>query len=133
MKKRYRVLTIILVVLVLVFIAGRIILTNIENNLKELTLLEINDVNLTNVKDGDYIGTYSSFPVSVEVKVTIENQQIVNIDILKHDNGKGKDAEAIIDDVINEQSIEVDLISNATYSSKVILKAIEDALIKASN
>lgn len=133
MKKRYRVLTIIIVVLVLVFIAGRIILTNIENNLKELTLLEINDVNLTNVKDGDYIGTYSSFPVSVEVKVTIENQQIVNIDILKHDNGKGKDAETIIDDVINEQSIEVDLISNATYSSKVILKAIEEALIKASN
>ncbi len=133
MKKRYRVLTIIIVVLVLVFIAGRIILTNIENNLRELTLLEINDVNLTNVKDGDYIGTYSSFPVSVEVKVTIENQRIVNIDILKHDNGKGKDAETIVDDVINEQSIEVDLISNATYSSKVILKAIEEALIKASN
>lgn len=133
MKKKYKVLIIIVVVLLLVFIAGKIIQTNIENNLKELTLIEINDVDLTNVKDGDYVGTYSAFPVSVEVKVTIENQSITNIDILKHDNGKGKDAETIIDNVINEQSIEVDLVSNATYSSKVILKAIEDALIKASN
>ncbi len=58
----------------------------------------------------------------------VENHTITDIDILKHDNGKGKAAEAITSDVIKNQSVQVDVVTGATYSSKVILKAIENAL-----
>jgi len=39
----------------------------------------------------------------------------------------------IVDSVIENQSLDVDAISGATYSSKVILKAIENALARGSN
>jgi len=37
-------------------------------------------------------------------------------------------AELITDMVIDSQSLKVDVVSGATYSSKIILKAIENAL-----
>lgn len=52
----------------------------------------------------------------------------MDIEILKHRNGKGKKAEVIIDDVIKEQSLLVDAVTGATISSRAIFKAIEDAL-----
>ncbi len=42
---------------------------------------------------------------------------------------RGK-AEKIPDKVLEEQSLQVDIVSGATFSSKVILKAVEDALNK---
>jgi uncharacterized protein with FMN-binding domain len=50
------------------------------------------------------------------------------VDIVRHDNGKGSPAEIIVDRIIEAQSLKVDLISKATYSSKAILKAVENAL-----
>ncbi|WP_313562885.1 FMN-binding protein [Ruminiclostridium cellobioparum] len=41
---------------------------------------------------------------------------------------RGAKAEAIVDKIISEQSVTVDVISGATNSSKVILKAVENAL-----
>jgi uncharacterized protein with FMN-binding domain len=49
---------------------------------------------------------------------------------VKHVNGQGKPAEVITEKVIETQSLQVDVVSGATYSSKVILKAIENALAK---
>ncbi len=43
----------------------------------------------------------------------------------------GQPAEAIIEDVVEDQSLDVDSVSGATYSSRVILKAIEATLIEA--
>jgi len=131
MKKRYKVLIIIFVVLVLAFVAFKIAFSKIEDNLKQLTLTEIADFDLTTAKDGSYNGSYSVFPVSVEVIVTIKDNAIIEIDLIKHDNGKGQSAEVITEKIIAKQSLDVDLISQATYSSKVILKAVEDALNKA--
>jgi len=47
--------------------------------------------------------------------------------IIEHFNGRGEKAEAIIPRVIEAQSLDVDVVSGATGSSKAILKAIEDA------
>jgi uncharacterized protein with FMN-binding domain len=60
--------------------------------------------------------------------VTLSNHEITEIVITRHDNGQGQAAEAIIDDVTSEQTLLVDAIAGATYSSKVILLAIHDAL-----
>lgn len=85
---------------------------------------------LTSVADGRYEGSSLIAPVSVKVKVTVENRRLSRIEIVKHFNGRGKPAEAIVDRVIEAQSLGVDIVAGATYSSLAILKAIEDALSK---
>lgn len=99
-----------------------------QAGLNKLADITLNDLNLDQVADGSYDGSYSVFPVSVEVTVTVNDHIITEIDITKHDNGQGQAGEVIIEDVLEAQSLEVDIISGATYSSKVILLAIQDAL-----
>ena len=70
-------------------------------------------------------------PVSATVEVIIEGGRIEDIRLLDHGNGMGQPAEAIIEDVVEDQSLDVDSVSGVTYSSRVILKAIEATLIEA--
>ncbi|HPX84635.1 MAG TPA: FMN-binding protein [Bacilli bacterium] len=95
---------------------------------RQFNNLEIAAIDLKTLNDGEYIGYYKIFPISAKVKVLVANHEIQNIEILEHNNGQGKPAEAIIPIVISHQSLQVEIISGATYSSKVILKAIENAL-----
>ncbi|SHE86084.1 FMN-binding protein [Alkalibacter saccharofermentans] len=129
MKKSHKILLIILIVFAALAITGKIVISNIEKNLKGLTELEIEQVDLTQVNDGIYFGSHDAFPISVEVEVEVSNHKIDKIEILKHDNGQGKDAESIVEDIVNSQSLDVDAISGATYSRIVIRKAVEDALL----
>ena len=41
---------------------------------------------------------------------------------------RGKTAETIIDNMVKEQKLEADAVTNATNSNKVIIKACENAL-----
>ncbi len=132
MKKRYIVTIIVVLVLALGFITTKLLLAKAEGNLKQLALSEISDVDLAAAEDGIYIGSYSAFPISVEVRVTIKNHIIKEIELLKHNNGQGQGAEIIPENVIEAQYLNVDSVSGATYSSKVILKAIQNAILKAS-
>lgn len=52
------------------------------------------------------------------------------IDILKHDNGKGKKAEQIRANMIDSNTYDVDAISGATTSSEVIKSAVSNALVE---
>lgn len=79
------------------------------------------------IGDGTYKGEYTFGPVYVKVAVTLVKGKIVAIDLLKHDHGLGKAAENITQDIIHQQSLEIDTISHATISSKCILKAVEQA------
>lgn len=92
--------------------------------------IEIGEIDLSNVADGDYTGEYNANLVYCKVIVSVKDNQIINIEIVEHHNNRGKNAEVIIDDVVSFQSLDVDTISSATNSSKVILKAIENALDK---
>jgi len=114
--------------LIIIIAIGAIAVSSIQTNLDNLKNAELNDLGLSVVPDGTYYGEYSAFPVSVEVSVTILNHEIQSIEIFKHDNGQGAPAEVIIDTVIEEQSVQVDTVAGATYSSYCILLAIQDAI-----
>lgn len=131
MKKRNIIIITVLLVLVLGFIAVKIVQIKLEANLIQLAHSEILDVNLASAEDGDYLGSYSVFPVSAEVRVTLKNHTISKIELLEHKNGQGQGAEIIPEKVAKAQSLKVDCVSGATYSSKVILKAIHNALLEA--
>lgn len=89
----------------------------------------IEKIDFSKVADGTYYGHADNSLVKVKVSVTVADGVVSDIEIIRHDNGLGQKAEAITADVISLQSLEVDAISSATYSSNTILKAIENALI----
>jgi uncharacterized protein with FMN-binding domain len=121
---------ILLAVLAVIIIGGIIFYQSINSRLKHLEAPAA-DPDLSRIADGTYRGSSSAFPVVVEVDVTVKNHAIAKIDLVKHQNGQGGGAEVIPGRVVESQSLKVDIVSGATYSSKVILKAIEDALIHA--
>lgn len=131
MSKTKKFLAFIAAILVIAVAGFSISLKTINNNLEELANSKISNINLSSSTDGVYTGSYEQFPVSAEVKVTIENQKIMKIDLIKHVTGQGGAAEVITEKVIETQRLDIDSISGATYSSKVILKAIENAMEKS--
>ena len=102
----------------------------LQSDLQKLAKTEMNDVDLSKIDDGVYRGESSHFPVIVSVEVTIQDHRMTSIILIKHMNGQGAPAESIIDDVLSSQSLDVDVISGATYSSQAILQAISRALEK---
>jgi len=86
-----------------------------------------------NLLDGVYEGSYRSGPNSAVVKVTISKGEIVNIELVKHvASWKGKQADHIIPQrIMAEQSTDVDAVSGATNSSRVIMNAVQNAVEKA--
>lgn len=125
-RNRNRLLVISCIIVLILFTC----VTSINAYLNNIRKLNAVSPDLSLLADGDYQGEYTILPVDVEVKVSIENNQIIHIEILKHFNGLGKQAEAIIPLVLNQQSLDIDSVSGATVSSKCILKAIENAMIK---
>lgn len=84
--------------------------------------------------DGTFSGEADGFQPALIVNVTISNDKIVNINIVEHNESEGffeKPFETIPSDIINKQSLSVDTISGATYTSNGIINAVKAALEKA--
>jgi uncharacterized protein with FMN-binding domain len=128
MRKWIKVLLIISAVVIVLVAAGTIFMSSAEKKLEALARTQVDDVDLSAITDGTYEGRYSAFPIQVVVSVTVTDHRIAKIDLIKHFNGQGGAANVIPEKVVEAQSLQVDAISGATYSSKVILLAIRDAL-----
>ena len=96
----------------------------------QLDKIDKTPVDVSQVADGVYEGEYEATLVKVKVQVTVANGEITAINLLKHDNGKGKPAEAMLDEMKKNSTAEVDAVSGATVSSEVIKAAVRDALRK---
>ena len=87
-------------------------------------------------KDGTYTGEGSGYGGTIQVEVTLADQEITDISVVSAPGEDGaylSQAEGVIDSVISAQSTDVDTVSGATFSSTGILNAIDDALGKAEN
>lgn len=90
------------------------------------------DIQPNSLKDGIFEGTYKHGPNEADVRVTIENQRLVKVEIIRHDAWKGKKANDIIPGrIVEKQSTRVEAVSGATNSSYVIMNAVQNALDKA--
>lgn len=85
-------------------------------------------------KDGTYSGSAQGFGGQVSVDVTIKKGKISGIEIT---SASGEDsaylsmAKKVIDTIVKEQSVDVDTISGATFSSTGIINAVAEALSEA--
>lgn len=98
-----------------------------QNKVKHMVVEEID---LLRVLDGTYIGESNVDYIKVKVKVEVKAHQIVKIELLEHRNERGKKAEMIVNKIIEKQELDVDTVTSATNSSKVIKKAVENALLQ---
>jgi uncharacterized protein with FMN-binding domain len=93
--------------------------------------LPVNDINLSNIDDGVYIGKVN-YSFEYEVKVHIKNCMIENIEIIKNRNSfYARMAEGIKHKILREQKINIDAVTGATTTSKILMKAVETAVSSA--
>lgn len=85
-------------------------------------------LNLSVIQDGNYTGEYNSPMIKVKTEVTVKDNSITEINIIKHECGLGKKAESIVKDIVKNQSLQVDGVSGATHSSNGIKLSIKEAL-----
>jgi uncharacterized protein with FMN-binding domain len=110
---------------------------------RELQTIAIGNIDFTKLQDGTYVGEYAGTKGSsrnATVKVTILDGQISGINILKGalDSDRhpaeltgGMTIEDLFERVMKSESLQVDVISGATLTSKAHLKALENALKQA--
>ena len=125
----------ILIIAAIIVIAGLVFagfMIRIRQNQERAYTAVVETIDISTLADGTYTGTYNAFPVTAGVSVVIADHAIVSIDLIKHLNGQGEAAESIPQMVVDAQSLQVDTVSGATYSSKVILLAIQAALQSAA-
>lgn len=113
-----------------VLLAGGLYLRSIRDYKARVEALTFTDIDLRQVAGGTYEGRCDTGVVNAGVRVTVEDHILTDIELTEHQNGRGTPAEAILEEMLREQATDVDAVSGATCSSKVIRKAVEEALAK---
>lgn len=126
-----KVLLGLVVVVLIIAIGGGFMMFNLGKQTDAVVkTLTIQNVDLASVADGTYVGEFDAKLVYAKVRTTIKNHRITGIEILEHRNGRGKAGEKVTTEILAKQSLNVDAVSGATVSSKVIAKAVEVSLKK---
>lgn len=97
---------------------------------QKIAEISFSNPQVSSVADGQYIGECDVGYIFVKVKVTVKDGTIIDIQLLDHRNERGKAGEGVVGKMLVQQHTDVDAVSSATNSSKVIKKAVENALEK---
>ncbi len=129
MKKLIKALIVLLLALALLVLGGMAAMqAQARKSMAELIAVPV--IPLSNVADGVYEGVQETPLVKVTVAVTVQNHAITGIQLLRHENGRGASAEALLEAMVQENTSEVGIVSGATMSSRVITAAVRNALAK---
>jgi uncharacterized protein with FMN-binding domain len=123
--------TLIITFIVLSAILSMGIFSNLQkkSQIARLKNLPVSQINLTGIADGSYKGSFCLKRFCYAVEVTMSSGVISDIVLVSNTKSEyGEKASVIKDRIIEAQSLQVDIISGATISSKSILKAVEKAL-----
>lgn len=130
MKLLLKIVVSVLVIFVLVAGGG---MFYISRGLEAGSKVEINDVSLSDIKDGVYNGGFKAGRWTNEVAVKVKDHKITDIQVTKDVMFPMPEAtKDLISKVVDKQSTKVDIVSGSTVTSKAYLKSIENALSKGS-
>lgn len=90
--------------------------------------ISIGEVNINDLPDGLYKGSFEGGRFTNSVEVTIIDHEIKYIKTISSATKIEELNNQIYDEVIKKQSLNIDTVSGATVSTKTALKAIENAL-----
>ncbi len=83
------------------------------------------------LKENEFLGEGRGIGGTVKVKVTMDGNRILAVEVVEHSETEGISDKAILDlpaSIIEKQSTEVDTVSGATITSKAIIEAVNKAL-----
>ncbi|MEA4946906.1 MAG: FMN-binding protein [Oscillospiraceae bacterium] len=80
--------------------------------------------------DGVYEGSAQGYKGTITVSVTVSGGAVTDIEVVGESDTANyfSQAEAVLDDIVSRQSLDVDSVSGATYSSQGLINAVYDAL-----
>ncbi|HHX27830.1 MAG: FMN-binding protein [Bacillota bacterium] len=90
-------------------------------------------IDIASVPDGTYTGTGLGLR-ELEVSVTVQGGKIVDVKVVRHDESAGISDPALAripKAIVEKQSVKVDAVSGATFTSQGIMEAVEKALAGA--
>lgn len=91
-------------------------------------------IDFATVPNGTHRGTFTYGAFNFIVDVVAENGRVVTINVVQNrDNQQSADAVAVLDKIIEAQSLDVDAVTGATATSRALTKAVENALRRALN
>ncbi|MBN1308206.1 MAG: FMN-binding protein [Chitinispirillaceae bacterium] len=89
-------------------------------------------MDFSNLTDGTFEGKSDCKKiVTATVEVTVNEGRVTKIDVIDHRHGPKYGGEAIVPRIIEKQSFQVDDVTGATISGRVIERAVADALGKS--
>lgn len=94
----------------------------------EAVSLDIETVELSQIPEGTYIGSYDNFRWSNKVEVTVSGHKITEIKPLKIQDGRDDLVKELTGKILQLQRPDIDVVSGATASCNGFLKAVEAAL-----
>ena len=126
MKGIFKIIIAILCILLLVFVSGMFYLSR---GLNEVRNIEVNGIDVSDLNDGIYSGKYNAGRWSNQLNVTVRDHKITKINIEDDVTFVKSDvSNELFNKVIEAQNTKVDVISQATVTSKAYLMSIENAL-----
>ncbi len=126
--KRKNIITVGVVLTFLVLFIGMTYLNSVMEYQSKVRDMTITEIDLSQVPDGVYEGECDVNFIAASVRVVVKDGAITEINLLEYHNERGAAAEVITRRVVEEQRLDVDTVSGATNSSRVIKKAIEEAI-----
>lgn len=117
-----------------VFFFGVIAFFFASMGLNPIKEMYINDLNISKIEDGTYYGKFHKFRWKYDVEVVIENQLITSIRFTNdiRDRSRRETAEKVLNEIMEKQSINVDVVSGATVDTRAVRKAVDNALVKSN-
>src|SRR6056297_205122 len=123
------------IIVIIVVIAGGVGWSKVSKEHQQMRNLPLNNVDFSNLKDGTYKGIFEGGMYKCrenQIQVTVENGQVTSIQVLQHKENRPKDfTDKLFNRVIQSQSLQVDVVTGATMTSKAYLQGVENALKKA--
>lgn len=103
-----------------------------DENVKPSEIKEVLSEN-KNLKDGEFIGEGTGYGGKIKVKVTIKNGKIEEIKVLSHNETPSffNKTTSVINNMVKQNTVNVDGVSGATYTSNGLKEAVLNALSKA--
>ena len=82
------------------------------------------------LQDGTYQGSADGYKGTVTVSVTVAGGQVTAVQVVSESDTPNffSRAESVLDEIISGQSLEVDTVTGATFSSAGLINAVADAL-----
>ncbi len=117
---------------ILMFMLASLVMMSVS--LEQYRKMKIADSDLSILTDGKYHGKATIGGFTYEVGAIIENHKIIDLKVTKNrSSAYARFAEGVIPRILEKQNANVDAITGATTTSKVLMKAVENAFSDSRN